>query len=176
MMQLSNQLQQLAEIAWKDGLRGRSLQRSSLLYPVNEIFAKLSQSGGHVDRQALRAAAVQDIFDHLYRIADDRFKPGKKKWEAIKQFVDIWFDDVLEGTYGGSMRKLLTDEKLKTGDQVLWDPTARLAYEKVEEGEGSSYFLEATPEESFDNVGGLDDLIEEITATISLHKDHPEVQ
>jgi CRISPR-associated protein Csc3 len=112
MTQLSEQLQRAAEVAWKNGLRGRSLDRSSLLYPVNEVFAKLNQSGGHVDREALKAAAAQDIFDHLYRIADDRYKPGQKKREATKQFVDIWFDDVLEGVYGNSMRKLLSDEKL----------------------------------------------------------------
>ena len=39
-------------------------------------------------------------------------KPGRKKQEATKQFVNIWFDDVLEGVYGNNMRKLLADEKL----------------------------------------------------------------
>ena len=112
MAQLSTQLQRLAEIAWKSGLRGRSLEKSSLLYAVGEVFAKLNRAGGHVDRDALKAAANQDIFDHLFRIADDRYKPGKKKREAIKQFVDIWFDDVVEGVYGGNLRKLLADENL----------------------------------------------------------------
>ena len=112
MAQLSAQLQRLAHIAWQNGLRGRSLEKSALLYPVSEVFGKLSHSSGHLDRESLKAAAVQDIFDHLYRIADDRYKPGKKKWQATKQFVDIWFDDVLDGVYGGSLRKLLADEKL----------------------------------------------------------------
>lgn len=112
MVQLSTQLQRLAEIAWKSGIRGRSLEKSALLYPVGEVFAKLGHSSGHVDREALKAAAVQDIFDHLSRIADDRYKPGRKKWEATKEFVDVWFDDVLEGVYGGNLRKLLADEKL----------------------------------------------------------------
>ena len=112
MSQLSMQLERLAEIAWKSGLRGRSLERSALLYPLGEVFTKLNQSGGHVDRAALKAATVQDIFDHLYRIADDRYKPGRTKWEAVKQFVDVWFNDVLDGIYGGNMRKLLADEKL----------------------------------------------------------------
>jgi CRISPR-associated protein Csc3 len=112
MTQLSIQLQRLAEIAWTNGLRGRSLEKSALLYPVGEAFAKLSHSGGHLDREALKAATIQDIFDHLYRIADDRYKPGTKKWEAVKQFVDVWFDDVVEGVYGGSLRKLLADEKM----------------------------------------------------------------
>lgn len=112
MTQLSAQLQRLAEIAWKKGLRGRSLEKSALLYPLSEVFTKLSHSGGHVDREALKAAAAQDIFDHLYRIAPDDRKPGRPKQEAINQFVDNWFNDVLEGVYGGNLRKLLADEKL----------------------------------------------------------------
>ena len=112
MAQLSEQLERLAEIAWQNGLRGRSLERSSLLYPVSEVFAKLGHAGGYVDRAALRAAAVQDIFDHLSRIADERYKPGRTKWDATKEFVDVWFDGVWDGVYGGNLRKMLADEKL----------------------------------------------------------------
>jgi CRISPR-associated protein Csc3 len=112
MTQLSIQLERLAELAWQNGLRGKTLERSSLLYPVSEVFAKLNQAGGQVDREVLRAAATQDIFDHLHRIAPDEYKPGQKKRAAVKQFVDGWFDDVLDQVYGGSLRKLLADEKL----------------------------------------------------------------
>jgi len=111
MTQLSEQLQYLAEIAWQNGLRGRSLEKSSLLFPLDDVLQKLSKIGGAADVESLKAASVQDIFDHLSRIADDRYKPGRKKWEAVKQFVDGWFDDVL-GVYGGNHRKLLNDEKL----------------------------------------------------------------
>ena len=112
MTKLSEQLQRLAEIAWQNGLRGRTLVKSSLLFPVNEVFQKLGHPGGAADRETLKAAAVQDIFDHLSRIADDRYKPGRKKWAATKQFVDLWFGGVLQGIYGGNLRKLLSDEKL----------------------------------------------------------------
>ena len=112
MTQLSEHLRQLAEIAWQNGLRGRSLEKSALLFPVNEVFQKLNHPGGVADRETLKSATAQDIFDHLTRIADDRYKPGRKKQEATKHFVDGWFDDVLEGVYGGNLRKLLNDEKL----------------------------------------------------------------
>ena len=112
MAELSTQLRRLAEIAWKNGIRGRSLEKSALLYPVSEVFVKLNHSTAHVDRDTLKAATVQDIFDHLCRIADERYRPGRKKWEATSKFVDIWFDDVLDGVYGGKLRKLLADEKL----------------------------------------------------------------
>lgn len=111
MTQLSKQMQRLAEIAWQNGLRGRSLEKSSLLFPLDDVLQKLSRIGGATDVETLKAASVQDIFDHLSRIADDRYKPGRKKWEAVKQFVDGWFDDVLT-VYGGNHRKLLNDEKL----------------------------------------------------------------
>ena len=89
MTQLSMQLKRLAEIAWANGLRGRSLERSALLYPFSEVFGKLNQAGGQVDCEVLKAAAVQDIFDHLYRIAPDEYKPGKKKWEATNITVPM---------------------------------------------------------------------------------------
>jgi CRISPR-associated protein Csc3 len=62
--------------------------------------------------ELLRAAAVEDIFEHLERIAEAQYKPGKKKWRAAQDFVNGFFDDVYEGVYGGKIQKLLADEKL----------------------------------------------------------------
>ncbi len=112
MTKLSKELQRLAGITWQNGLRGRSLEKSSLLFPLDEMFQKLGYPGGAADREALMAAATMDIFDHLHRIADERYKPGRKKWEATKSFVDAFFDGVLDGVYAGNVRKLLADEKL----------------------------------------------------------------
>ncbi len=109
---LSEKLQQLAKIAWQQGLRGRSLERNSLLFPLDEVLQKLGQGGRVADAETLRAAAAQDIFDHLYRIADERYKPGKNKAEAAKSFVQSWFAGVVKGVYAGNVRKLLDDEKL----------------------------------------------------------------
>ncbi|MFZ2360051.1 MAG: type I-D CRISPR-associated protein Cas10d/Csc3 [Anaerolineae bacterium] len=112
MAQLNVELQRLAQIAWQNGLRGRSLEKSSLLFPLDDVLQKMAQMGGAADVETLKAAAVQDIFDHLTRIADEQYKPGRKKWEAVKQFVDGWFDNVLGGVYGANPRKLLNDDKL----------------------------------------------------------------
>ena len=79
MTQLNTQLQRLAQIAWQNGLRGRSLEKSSLLFPLDDVLQKIGQMGGAADAETLKAAAVQDIFDHLTRIADDRYKPGKQE-------------------------------------------------------------------------------------------------
>jgi len=111
MTQLSNALHQLAEIAWQSRIIGTSLKKNSLLFPVSEIFLKLRLLEGAIDLETLRAATIQDIFDHLERI-NDEYKPGRTKREAIKQFVDGWFDTILGTIYNGNPRKLLSDEKL----------------------------------------------------------------
>lgn len=142
MAKLSEELQRLANIAWQNGLRGRSLEKSSLLFPLGEVFQKLGHPGGAADRGALMAAATMDIFDHLSRIAEEQYKPGRKKWEASKAFVDAFFEGVLDGAYSGNVRKLLSDEKLLRSaylfylrEQIPRKELPKDAELEVEEGE-----------------------------------------
>jgi CRISPR-associated protein Csc3 len=112
MTQLSTELRQLAELAWQNRLIGSSRKKNSLLFAVDEVFQKLRHPVELVDRETLKAAAAQDIFDHLYRLAPEGRKPGRPKQEAAKAFVDGWFNNVLEGVYRSNYRKMLGDEKL----------------------------------------------------------------
>jgi CRISPR-associated protein Csc3 len=112
MTKLSHQLERLAVITWQNKLIGRSLEKSSLLFALNEVFQKLNYTGA-ADQDSLKAATIQDIFDHLSRITPDgQPKPGRKKWEAVQAFVNGWFDDVLNNVYSGNRRKFVSDEKL----------------------------------------------------------------
>ena len=112
MKKLSETLQNLSAIAWESGLRGRSLKKNSLMAPLDEIFKKLGHHSEAADMELLRAATVEDIFEHLERIADQKYRPGKKKWEATRDFVDSFFEDIYQGIYAGKLQKLLADEKL----------------------------------------------------------------
>jgi CRISPR-associated protein Csc3 len=115
MKKLSQELERVAEIAVQNNLRGSSFERSSVLYPFNEVMQKLAQDQGRtaVDREILRAAAKQDIYDHLKRLADrGGFKMTKARSDACEAFVDGWFDDILQNVYEGQVRKLIADEKL----------------------------------------------------------------
>lgn len=115
MKKLSQELEKVAEIAVQNNLRGSSFERSSVLYPFNEVMQKLVQDQGRtaVDRETLRAAAKQDIYDHLKRLADrGGFKMTKARSDACEAFVDGWFDDILQNAYEGQVRKLIADEKL----------------------------------------------------------------
>ncbi|MFY9573298.1 MAG: AAA family ATPase, partial [Blastocatellia bacterium] len=63
----------------------------------------------------------------------------------------------------------LAEGELKPGDLVRWDRHALMAFEKVDRSKGAELFLEETPRESFENIGGLDRQIEELQRSIRLH-------
>ncbi len=114
MTQLHKALQQSAEIAWSNRIIGRSLERSSLLYGYDELLRKFIQLQGSktLDLETVKAAATQEIFDHLERLAKQKgYVIGRKKREACIQFVSVWFDDILPNVYEDNMRKLISDEK-----------------------------------------------------------------
>jgi proteasome-associated ATPase len=58
---------------------------------------------------------------------------------------------------------------LSAGDQVRVDRNFGLAFEKVERSRGDEYFLQETPQESFEHIGGLDRQIEQIKRVFHLH-------
>ena len=62
---------------------------------------------------------------------------------------------------------------LKAGDNVRFNRNAGLAFEKIEASKGEEFFLEATPSDTFDEIGGLDREIEMLKRTLTLHIFHP---
>ncbi|HSB09193.1 MAG TPA: AAA family ATPase [Blastocatellia bacterium] len=64
--------------------------------------------------------------------------------------------------------------ELKPGDLVRWDRNTLMAFEKVDRSKGTELFLEETPRESFENIGGLGRQIEELQRSIRLHLYHSE--
>ena len=65
--------------------------------------------------------------------------------------------------------------ELKAGDLVRWDRTVWMAFEKIERSKGTDMFLEETPAETFERVGGLHRQIEELQRSIRLHLNHAEI-
>jgi len=61
---------------------------------------------------------------------------------------------------------------LKQGDMVRWNPSAWLAYEKVESSNGDHYFLDDPLTVTFDDIGGLDAQIEQLKNLVLLHLEH----
>ena len=69
----------------------------------------------------------------------------------------------------------LSQDSLKQGDEIRLDRSANLAYEKIERTQGSQFFIEETPKETFDDIGGLDHIIEEIKESVGIQQSHPQI-
>lgn len=91
----------------------------------------------------------------------DRYMPDRR---LVIKHRD---DEVIVDAADSLMRS-----ELKSGDLVRWDRTAWMAFEKVDRSKGTELFLEESPQESFENIGGLDRQIEELQRSIRLHLYH----
>ena len=69
----------------------------------------------------------------------------------------------------------LQETGLRSGDIVRWDRSAGFAFEKIPASSESGFFLEHTPKETFEDIGGLDDRIEKICTVIRLQMEYPEL-
>lgn len=115
MQALSTHLQELARIAWKNGLRGRSLKKNSLLTAITEAFDKLAQvhPGSPLDTELVQAAAASDLAQHVARIRTQQNRiAGAKLWEASANFMDYFFEHIYAEAYQKRLARLLADRKL----------------------------------------------------------------
>ncbi len=64
---------------------------------------------------------------------------------------------------------------LASGAHVRWNRAIGLAFEPIERTATSHLFLEDTPSEGFEHIGGLDRQIAQLTRSLHLHLLHPEV-
>lgn len=108
---VSDQLKHLADIAWTGGLRGRSLEKHSLMVPFNECLNQLSHPSKAFDEAAIRATINMEIFEYLKRTASEGYKPGARKRQAVKDFVDRFFDGLYQGVYARNKAVFLNDER-----------------------------------------------------------------
>ncbi|MFP5317087.1 MAG: proteasome ATPase [Acidimicrobiia bacterium] len=69
----------------------------------------------------------------------------------------------------------LAGEKLRAGDTMLMDPRTGLLLEKLPRPEVEELVLEEVPDVSYDDVGGLDNQIEQITDAVELPFVHQEL-
>jgi proteasome-associated ATPase len=63
----------------------------------------------------------------------------------------------------------LREGGIKAGDGVRFNRATGMAYERIEPSKGNGYFLEATPRDSFLEIGGLENEIEQIKRLLTLH-------
>jgi len=111
---LDQQLQRLAEIAWKGGLRGQSLEKNSIMAPLDEVLRKLNVQSVELTPAVLQSAAAMDLYEHVKRIRESsgqKFSPPRLQ-AASEEFVHVFFEDVFKGIYHSKVARLLSHEKI----------------------------------------------------------------
>ena len=108
---MNETIRKLAQLAWEGNLKGTSLEKNSLMTPLDHCFEKVQQWQEPVDKETLRAAAIMDIYSYLERIREQGMV-GETTRQKAKAFVDVFFDGLMDGVYKGNRARLLTDEKL----------------------------------------------------------------
>lgn len=104
-------IEKLARLAWEGNLKGKTLEKNSLMMPLDECFTKLQQKEEPVDDGTLRAAAANDIYEYLGRIREVGMA-GRTTQLKADAFVDTFFSDLVGTVYQGNRQRLLNDEKL----------------------------------------------------------------
>ncbi len=108
------ELHSLARMAVEDHVLGGSgpfgrRPRSALLKPLDIMFNVLQQHPGM--REDVHAAAADEVFSHLQRIAAEEYRPGARKEEKVGRYVRQFLEGVLDQMYDGDLNRLMADER-----------------------------------------------------------------
>jgi proteasome-associated ATPase len=101
-------------------------------------------------------------------------------WSEIATFDGWSGDGQLLVQYQGLLKKIRPADgfapgKLRKGDSIGFDPEARLAFTRVENRDPGELFLEQTPADRFEDLGGLDRQIARIRRFLDFRLKHAAV-
>lgn len=157
---VENGMGQAAMITWGTSRRvvriSEEIDAASLI-PGDEVLL-----GNELN--VITAKSPHAFFQSGETASFDRYTPDRRlvlKWRDEEVVVDV----------AGSLQ----DRDLRSGDQVRWDRNVWMAFEKIERSERTDLFLEETPTEGFEQIGGLDKEIDALQRSIRLHMQHAEI-
>lgn len=104
-------IKQMAEIGWTNQIKGDSLERHSLMYPLTLVFDQIRKKNEITDIELIRTSSIQKIYDYLERIGKIHSKNREDKKESITKLVDIFFIQLLGKLYKNKIQIILSDEK-----------------------------------------------------------------
>lgn len=102
------ELRHLAVHAAQNRIRGRSYKRNSLLKPLDIILEELERCpdpDNPNEKDFARDSSKGFIYDYMKRISRGIHE------DAIYQYVDIFFNEVLDEAHQKSMKKVLQRER-----------------------------------------------------------------
>ncbi|MBX3010413.1 MAG: type I-D CRISPR-associated protein Cas10d/Csc3 [Caldilineaceae bacterium] len=107
---MNDTVRRLAQVAWDGKLKGQSLEKNSLMMPLDHCFEKLQLWQEPLDKETIRAITVTDIYSYLERIREKNMV-GRETQLKAKAFVDAFLDELFSTVYKDNRSRLLTDEK-----------------------------------------------------------------
>lgn len=147
------ELRAMAVYAAENRIRGNTFKRNSLLKPLDIILSELDRcpSPDNINElELIRAGTKEMIFDHLERIAQSDYKPGRTKQDKVGRYVDLFFDEVLLRAHHNNVNRLLSRERLIRSAYLFYlrEALPRKATENVTiDAAASNYDDEANEEE-----------------------------
>jgi|GEM_PF-1265988 CRISPR-associated protein Csc3 len=111
-------VKRLAEFAAANYIWGRSSKRTSLLDPFARILEQLERFPDPRDRDLLRASLKSDISRHIELAS--RYGVSAERKQAIYQYVDLFFDEVLQREHHDRVQNLLDRSRLLKGAYLLF--------------------------------------------------------
>lgn len=117
------EIETLAQLAVDDNILGGrgpfgQRPRNALLKPFDIIF-ELVQQHPVMNRDDVQAAAAEEVFLHLQRIAEEGYKPGSTKESKIAAYVRQFFEGVIGSMYGNDVNRFIADERF-VRSAYLW--------------------------------------------------------
>ncbi len=134
------ELQILARYAAQNNIRGSSNKRNSLLKPLDTILQELDRcpdTKNENELELVKAGCKGLIFEHIKRIADAEYKPGRTKEAKVYKYVDLFFDEVLAKAHHKDANKLLQRERLIRSAYLVYYRQA-IAEKSVELGKAKN--------------------------------------
>lgn len=113
-------LQQMAQLAAENHIMGSSFKRNSLLKPLDIILDNLERYPDESMREVVEKGSAEQIYEHIRRIAKGEFKPGKTKQDLIKDYVRIFFDSLLHGTFKDDVNRVLQRERILRSAYLIY--------------------------------------------------------
>src|SRR5205823_6581682 len=89
-------------------IRGANLVHTALIKPMDIAFQLLRRQGNR-EISLVKLIATEEILRHIERTSD--YGVGEERAEAIRTWVQLFFDELLAKGFGADPRLLIRDEK-----------------------------------------------------------------
>ncbi len=113
-------LREMAQLAAENHIMGTSFKRNSLLKPLDIILDNLERYPDEAMRDVVLNGSAEQIFEHIRRIAKSEFKPGKAKQDVIKEYVNIFFTDLLHNGHKDDVNRLLQRARILRSAYLIY--------------------------------------------------------